>query len=432
MKIFKITLLITLFHLPILLSAQDLDSLIENRLFRFLSPVTLPDSVEIISLETQSLETAGLFNRPTRTAFIAQAKLKTYTKMFSKIKQELGYSSYGWSKSIVNDSLFWENADISKFGSFLISEDELSSFNKYQFTTNGLPELLVQADGNQLATSPGSDNFRINLSQSYLMSLVNNTDIDVDASVFASSASNVFEKESGSHKTLNYAYGNYQNSLANIFNKVNSNNHLKDEEFMALLNLWNIYSSDSNYYVNDNYLLQNFRGLMITEDYSFNKVVSNDLTSRSTMNLNPIPFLKSSASVDFASYHTNSTNSVIMNVDVFITEPITASNFIKMPKPDRIAWYYNRETYDKYVKFTDRSYIDLNSRDAQVIYIKFGPLPLEENIANRIKVNFGHLEKEFRKKLANNSIVSTQIPVQSIEQISVLSRDCPKIHLAVY
>lgn len=376
-------LLIMLFLLAnAFIKAQTTKEIIQSELKEMLvDGKVLFDSVRINN-EKKKMESDSwwIIGKTQRTE--AKLRLKGNDNLKKSLITNFNYPDNGMKKTPV-DSLIFKGKDIIEFGSYIIQDYTTFSKKTYPGTTRE-PELPITVNSAQFGIpSTLNSNYQLYATLNYLMSLYNEADGGVEASVFSAAAQSSLEKTKTESRTLSVGYGIFRNGLANIFRKtIDEEPFMYSNQFIPLIKVWQLYKDSV---INSNSrILGSFEGMIIYKTTKTAELSNTDFSASSNVNIStPFISLNNETNLNWGKSRTSRTEE--NTFDIYMVEK--PNDFQKFPTIDKIMVAWNQFRNDMELpKYVDPvTFLNLSDDKVHEIILTFGPV--DEYYGNQVFVD---------------------------------------------
>ncbi len=236
--------------------------------------------------------------------------------------------------------------------------------------------------------NPNRANYELSINSSYVMATAAEANLGSDNPYFNLQAVAALKKSKNTHRQLSFAVGTFENSLANMFEKVNQNKFIEHYDWLPIYDLWTLYST--NKVQSNASILKDFEGLSIYENNSANWESGANVDAKLKARYS-IPLIKLQAE---GSFKWEKSDQVDFNETYFDLYLFGQPNTTSVPKPENIANCWNLYEGERETPVFAEGYLTPN-QPAKII-VQFGPVP--EQYVNDITLDFEYLKNSLVAK----------------------------------
>lgn len=285
--------------------------------------------------------------------------------------------------SQLDASLNVSGINLAEMGSIFFTGDiNLATFRRKA-------DVAIQDNLKQVGLiNPNRANYELSINSSYVMATAAEANLGSDNPYFNLQAVAALKKSKSTHRQLSFAVGTFENSLANLFERVNQNKFIEHDDWLPIYDLWTLYST--NKVKPDANILKDFEGLSIYENNSANWESGANFDSKLKAKYS-IPLIKLQAEGNFKWEKSEQVDFKETFFDLYLFGQPNTTN---VPKPGNIANCWDLYEGERESPVFAEGYLTPN-QPAKVI-VQFGPVP--EQYVNDITLDFDYLKNSLMAK----------------------------------
>jgi len=290
----------------------------------------------------------------------------------------------------------------------LVFDNESLPIDNNQIINRRLPQLLISDNLTQVSLETVSDNnYELNINLLSYMNWALKGSAGTEYLGIAKAKTEVaVQKTFDNKRSISVAYGYFKNSLATIFNEVNTTERIaKSNDFAPLFDLWLNYAINPERILNK-YVIEGFNALIVEQNTNAVFLGGSNASVMAELNVN-IPYLSLNSRTDAKWKKESEMRNKIKTVSVYFNgEP----NFVKIPSIEKIykTWEdITQNTYNDVIYEEGNVLIISNfSNSNPIVRVPFGPLPSTEyksDIDVRVVASKGNANASYIKAIKINN-----------------------------